>query len=58
MSFSFACGDVMPGCPMTFASGDRDRLLGEVAAHASQSHGISEVPPSVLEQVNRAIRVS
>lgn len=58
MSYSFACGDVMPGCPVTFQHGSRDELLNEVASHAASAHGVTDLPPAVLGQVESAIRFS
>lgn len=56
--FRLACGDVMPGCSARFESTDRDELLGQVARHAAESHGISEITPEVLEAVTAKIVVS
>lgn len=55
--FRLACGDVMPGCSARFESSDRDQLLGEVARHAAESHGITEITPEVLEAVTSKIVV-
>lgn len=56
MSFSLTCGDVMPGCSVRFEADTKDALLGEVAEHAKQDHGIEEVTPEVLGAVEAAIR--
>lgn len=52
----FACGDVVPGCDATFAGATDDDILAAVAAHAGQDHGMSSVPPALVEQVRAAIR--
>lgn len=57
MKFQLACGDVMPGCPTSFSADSQEQLLGEVAAHAAQEHGITEVTPEVAEAVSAKIRV-
>jgi predicted small metal-binding protein len=56
MSFSLACGDVMPGCSAKFEADSEAELLAQVAPHASAAHGISEVTPEVLEAVKGAIK--
>jgi predicted small metal-binding protein len=52
---TFACGDVVPGCTMTFTGPDDDAVLAEVAAHATGDHGLSTIPPELVEQVQAAI---
>ena len=58
MPYSLACGDVMPGCDATFEADSEEELLGQVAPHAAQSHGIDEVTPEVLQAVKGAIKES
>lgn len=58
MTFKLACGDVMPGCDARFESTDRDLLMGEVAEHAAQVHGITELTPEVVRSVEDKIAVS
>lgn len=55
MTFKLACGDVMPGCTARFEAPDRDTLLTQVAEHAAQAHGITEITPDVLEAVSSKI---
>ena len=55
MTFTLACGDVMPGCAARFESEDRDALMHDVAAHAARDHGIHEITPEVASAVNAAI---
>lgn len=52
MTFTLACGDVLPGCPATFENADRAALLGEVVAHAAAEHGITDVTPEVAAAVD------
>lgn len=47
----FACGSVVPGCTAEFEGDDEDTILRQVAEHASRDHGMTEVPPEVVEQV-------
>jgi predicted small metal-binding protein len=58
MTFKLACGDVMPGCSARFETDDRDLLLSQVAAHAAEVHGITEITPGVLQAVERQIVVA
>ena len=55
MTFKLACGDVMPGCSARFESADRDQLLADVAQHAAEAHGITEITPDVLDAVTAKI---
>lgn len=56
MAFSIACGDVMPGCAATFDAETKDDLLVQLAPHAAEAHGITEITPEVLEAVSGAIK--
>ena len=52
----FACGDVVPGCDATFTGSSDDEILAQVGVHARDAHGISEVPPSLVDDVVGSIR--
>lgn len=52
----FACGDVVPGCTATFTSASVEEVLGQVADHARDAHGMTSVPSDVVERVTAAIR--
>lgn len=56
MGYSLACGDVMPGCAARFNAEAEDELLAQVAPHAADAHGITEITPDVLEAVKGAIK--
>jgi predicted small metal-binding protein len=58
MTFKLACGDVMPGCSARFENTDRDDLLRQVAAHAAEAHGITDITPEVLQAVESKIAVT
>ena len=45
----------MPGCAARFETDDRDQLLAQVAAHAAEEHGITEITPDVLAAVESKI---
>ncbi|WP_181312391.1 DUF1059 domain-containing protein [Nocardioides campestrisoli] len=55
MTFTLACGDVMPGCAARFEHTDKQALLGQVAAHAAQAHGLVDLTPEVVAQVESRI---
>jgi predicted small metal-binding protein len=52
---SFACGAVVPGCTATFTAETEDVLLGQVATHAREDHGMQEVPAELVAQVREKI---
>lgn len=52
MTFQLACGDVMPGCTARFENTDRDQMMAEIAEHARTEHGITEVTPEILAQLD------
>ena len=47
----FACGDLVPGCSATFAGASVEEVLGQVADHARDAHGMTSVPSDVVERV-------
>lgn len=55
MTFTLACGDVMPGCAARFQSADRESLLAQVGQHAATAHGILDLTPEVRAAVEDKI---
>ena len=51
----FACGAVVPGCVAVFQGEDDDAILAQVAAHARDDHGMTEVPDELVDQVRAKI---
>lgn len=51
----FSCGDVVPGCTASFTGKDEGEILAQVAKHAAADHGMTDVPPEVVEQVRSKI---
>ena len=51
----FSCGAVVPGCDAVFSAPSDDELLGQVAAHARDDHGLDPVPDDVVAQVQANI---
>jgi predicted small metal-binding protein len=48
---TFACGAVVPGCTATFSAADDQGILAQVAAHARDDHGMTEIPDALVGQV-------
>lgn len=42
MSWTLACGDVMPGCTAQLSGATRDAVMAAVVAHAAADHGITD----------------
>ena len=55
MTKVFACGDVVPGCAHTFTAADEAGILAQVAGHAGADHGLTDIPPALVEQVRSHI---
>jgi predicted small metal-binding protein len=54
----FSCGDVVPGCTMSFRAPTEPELLEAVAAHARADHGLTTIPDSLIAQVRSNIRTA
>ena len=52
----FSCGDVVPGCTAVFEAATREQILHAVARHAMLDHGLAEIPPALIAQVEPLIR--
>ena len=50
----FRCGDVVPGCAATF-EGTREDVLAAMAHHATHDHGVAEVTPDLLLQMENSL---
>jgi predicted small metal-binding protein len=51
----FKCGDVVLGCEWVTRSESDEDLFTEISAHARDAHGMDEVPPEVVDQINAVI---
>lgn len=51
----FRCGDVVPNCEATFTAPDNDGILSQVAVHARDDHGLTEISPELVDSVRAAI---
>jgi predicted small metal-binding protein len=54
----FSCGDVVPTCTRTFIAPTDEEILAAVAEHARTDHGMSEIPPQLVDQVRQHIRTT
>ncbi|MBA2347979.1 MAG: DUF1059 domain-containing protein [Solirubrobacterales bacterium] len=52
----FSCGAVVPGCTATFSGESEDEILGQVATHAKEEHGMTDVPDDVVQTVKANIQ--
>lgn len=55
---SFRCGDVVAGCTAQWDAASDEEILGVVATHAREDHGLVEIPAELVEAVKAAIRPS
>ena len=53
---TFTCGAVVAGCTASFAAETEEGILQQVALHARDEHGMSEVPDEVVRQVLANLR--
>lgn len=51
----FSCGDVVPGCRASFSAESEDAILGQVAAHVREAHGLGDVPDDVMAEVRTKV---
>ena len=52
---TFACGSVVPGCTHKFSSATEDGILEQVARHAREDHGLTQIPDELVAQVRANI---
>lgn len=52
MTYRLACDDLIPGCTARFENADREQMMAEIAQHAAEAHGITEVTPELLAQLD------
>ena len=51
-----ACAALYPDCPFEATAPTEEELMQMVAAHASHTHGITEVTPELAAKVRAAIQ--
>ena len=52
----FACGSVVPGCVATFRADSQEGILSQVAQHAHDDHGLTEIGDDLVAAVCANIR--
>ena len=53
---TFTCGAVVPGCTASFTAETEEGILEQVAQHARDEHGMTDVLRDVVRQVRANIR--
>lgn len=56
MTWTLACGDVIPGCSAVLTGDTKDAVLSAVGAHAAQDHGVVDIDAATLAAVEAALR--
>jgi len=46
----------VPDCPFTVSAPTEEALMKQVAAHAADAHGITEITPDLAAKVKAAIK--
>lgn len=58
MTFSFSCGDVLPGCAARFHADSEDVLFAQIGEHAAADHGIIDLDEATVAAVRDKVVVS
>lgn len=58
MTWTLACGDVLPGCSAVLTGDTKDAVLSAVGAHAAADHGVVDIDAATLAAVEAALRSS
>jgi predicted small metal-binding protein len=58
MSWTLACGDVMPGCAAVLTDDTKEAVLAAVGAHAAADHGVVDIDAETFAAVEAALRES
>ena len=53
---TFTCGSVVLGCTAAFAGETEEDILEQVARHAREEHGMTEIPEELVQQVLAKLR--
>ena len=56
MAKTMSCRDVGPDCDFVARGESEEEIMGQVAAHARDAHGLDEVPPELAEKAKAAIK--
>ena len=58
MTWTLACGDVLPGCTSVLHGETRDAVLAAVGAHAAADHGVVDIDAATMSAVESALRLT
>src|SRR4029453_8143872 len=50
------CADLMPDCKTVIVGKDADEVFAKAEAHARKEHNMMIIPPSVMSQIEAAIK--
>ena len=50
------CADLMPDCNKVIEGKDADEVFAKTEAHARKEHNMTIIPPSVVAQIEAAIK--
>jgi len=56
MSKSMSCRDVGPDCDFVATGETEDEIMTKVAEHARTDHGMSDIPPELVEKARASIK--
>jgi len=56
MTWTLACGDVLPGCTSVLTGPTREAVLSAVGAHAAADHGVTSIDAATMAAVEAALR--
>lgn len=56
MTWTLACGDVLPGCSSVLSGETREAVLSAVADHAAKDHNVTEIDAQTLAAVEGALK--
>ncbi|NOX29641.1 MAG: DUF1059 domain-containing protein [Actinobacteria bacterium] len=51
----FACATVVEGCDGVVTGANEDEVLQAAAEHAADAHGMTDVPPEVVDAIRAGI---
>jgi predicted small metal-binding protein len=52
---TFSCGSVVPGCTAHFTASTDEGILEQVAHHAREDHGLTDIPAELVSRVRANI---
>ena len=56
MARRMSCRDVGPDCDFVARGESDEEVMGQVAEHARDAHGMNEVPQELAQKANAAIK--